>query len=149
MNATSPGSTSTWTADEVRQLGLTTEVATAGAILGIGLTKAYELARTDESPFRCCTSDAATLSPHRICSLSLVRSSHRHRPDERAHAGFGEGCAAAAVAALGAFPARTRRYLGVSLIDPDDRTGAAFRAGRRVQFLGRRPSLPGPDRVVP
>jgi hypothetical protein len=34
----------------VRQLGLTTDVATAGAVLGIGRTKAYELAKNGEFP---------------------------------------------------------------------------------------------------
>jgi hypothetical protein len=34
----------------LRQLGLTTNVATAGAILGVGRTKAYELAKNGEFP---------------------------------------------------------------------------------------------------
>ena len=42
--------TTTWTPEAVRQLGLTTDVATAGAILGIGRSKAYELAKNDEFP---------------------------------------------------------------------------------------------------
>ena len=42
--------TKAWTPETVRQLGLTTDVATAGAILGIGRTKAYELAKTGEFP---------------------------------------------------------------------------------------------------
>ncbi|MEV4826109.1 hypothetical protein [Micromonospora sp. NPDC049274] len=33
-----------WAIDEVRDLGVTTDVETAAAILGIGRTKAYELA---------------------------------------------------------------------------------------------------------
>jgi hypothetical protein len=40
----------TWTPEAVRELGLTTDVATAGAILGIGRSKAYELARNGEFP---------------------------------------------------------------------------------------------------
>jgi excisionase family DNA binding protein len=39
-----------WTPEAVRQLGLTTDVATAGAILGIGRSKAYELAKSGEFP---------------------------------------------------------------------------------------------------
>ena len=39
-----------WTPDAVRRLGLTTDVETAGAILGIGRTKAYELAKTGQFP---------------------------------------------------------------------------------------------------
>lgn len=42
--------TTVWTSDAVRRLGLTTDVATAGAILGIGRTKAYELAKTGQFP---------------------------------------------------------------------------------------------------
>jgi hypothetical protein len=41
-----------WTFESVRALGLTTDVETAGAILGIGRTKAYELAKRDEFPVR-------------------------------------------------------------------------------------------------
>jgi hypothetical protein len=39
-----------WTLEAVRRLGLTTDVETAGAILGIGRTKAYELAKTNQFP---------------------------------------------------------------------------------------------------
>jgi hypothetical protein len=39
---------SAWTSEAIRQLGLTTDVATAGAVLGIGRTKAYELAKNGE-----------------------------------------------------------------------------------------------------
>jgi excisionase family DNA binding protein len=45
---TSP--TTAWTPEAVRQLGMTTDVATAGAILGIGRSKAYELAKNGEFP---------------------------------------------------------------------------------------------------
>jgi hypothetical protein len=41
-----------WTAEAVRRLGMTTDVETAGAILGIGRTKAYELAKTGEFPVK-------------------------------------------------------------------------------------------------
>jgi hypothetical protein len=40
----------TWTTESVRGLGLTTDVETAGAILGIGRTKAYELAKQGQFP---------------------------------------------------------------------------------------------------
>jgi hypothetical protein len=43
-------STTTWTPEAVRRLGLTTDVATAGSILGIGRTKAYELAKNGDFP---------------------------------------------------------------------------------------------------
>jgi excisionase family DNA binding protein len=39
-----------WTPEAVRNLGMTTDVATAGAILGIGRSKAYELAKNGEFP---------------------------------------------------------------------------------------------------
>lgn len=41
-----------WTVDAVRDLGVTTDVETAGAILGIGRTKAYDLAKTNTFPVR-------------------------------------------------------------------------------------------------
>lgn len=40
----------TWTANAVRALGLTTDVETAADILGIGRTKAYELAKAGDFP---------------------------------------------------------------------------------------------------
>jgi hypothetical protein len=49
-NARTSGPTRHWTVDAVLQLGLTTDVETAGDILGIGRTKAYELAKADEFP---------------------------------------------------------------------------------------------------
>jgi hypothetical protein len=42
--------TTAWTPEEVRSLGFTTDVATAGEILGIGRSKAYELAKSGEFP---------------------------------------------------------------------------------------------------
>jgi hypothetical protein len=39
-----------WTLDAVHKLGTTTDVETAGAILGIGRTKAYELPKEGEFP---------------------------------------------------------------------------------------------------
>ena len=42
----------TWTAEAVRNLGLTTDIATAGAILGIGRSRAYVLAKAGNFPVR-------------------------------------------------------------------------------------------------
>jgi hypothetical protein len=39
-----------WTVEAVRALGMTTDVATAAAILGFGRTKAYELAKNNQFP---------------------------------------------------------------------------------------------------
>ena len=39
-----------WTVEAVRRLGMTTDVATAAAILGFGRTKAYELAKNGQFP---------------------------------------------------------------------------------------------------
>ena len=39
-----------WTPDAIRSLGVTTDVATAGAILGIGRTKSYALAKSGQFP---------------------------------------------------------------------------------------------------
>jgi hypothetical protein len=53
MPAFEPGSgfsKHVWTIDAIRALGATTDVQTAGAILGIGRTKAYELAREGNFP---------------------------------------------------------------------------------------------------
>jgi hypothetical protein len=42
----------TWTVQAVRDLGLTTDVQTAGAVLGIGRSKAYKMAKDDQFPVR-------------------------------------------------------------------------------------------------
>jgi hypothetical protein len=39
-----------WTVERVRELGVTTDLVTAGAVLGIGRSTAYKLARADEFP---------------------------------------------------------------------------------------------------
>lgn len=39
-----------WTVAEVRQLGVATDVETAGSVLGIGRTTAYALARSGDFP---------------------------------------------------------------------------------------------------
>jgi hypothetical protein len=46
------GTAQIWTIDAVRGLGVTTDVETAGAILGIGRSKSYELAKGGEFPVR-------------------------------------------------------------------------------------------------
>ncbi len=46
------GSPHVWTIDAVRSLGATIDVETAGAILGIGRSKSYELAKAGEFPVR-------------------------------------------------------------------------------------------------
>lgn len=40
----------TWTVDAVRALGTTTDLITAGSVLGIGRSTAYQLARTGQFP---------------------------------------------------------------------------------------------------
>ena len=39
-----------WTETEIRELGVRTDLETAGSILGMGRTKAYDLARNGEFP---------------------------------------------------------------------------------------------------
>ena len=41
-----------WTPEEVRNLGMTTDIETAAEIIGIGRTLAYELAKNDAFPVR-------------------------------------------------------------------------------------------------
>ncbi|WP_026209077.1 hypothetical protein [Catelliglobosispora koreensis] len=41
-----------WTVDDVRDLGLTTDLETAASIIGIGRTKAYEMAADGSFPAR-------------------------------------------------------------------------------------------------
>jgi excisionase family DNA binding protein len=40
-----------WSRDEVRALGVTTDLSTAASVLGLGRTKAYELAARGDFPF--------------------------------------------------------------------------------------------------
>jgi hypothetical protein len=46
------GHSRAWTPQAVRDLGVTTDVETAAAIFGIGRTKAYQLAKTDQFPVK-------------------------------------------------------------------------------------------------
>jgi len=39
-----------WTAEQVHALGVTTDIVTAGSVLGIGRTTAYRLARDNQFP---------------------------------------------------------------------------------------------------
>lgn len=41
-----------WTADAVRELGMTTDLPTAAQILGVGRSKAYEMAKNGNFPAR-------------------------------------------------------------------------------------------------
>jgi len=41
-----------WTLEDVRRLGMTTDVETAASVLGIGRTLAYELVKQDQFPVR-------------------------------------------------------------------------------------------------
>ena len=50
MTTTTGPGTKVWTIEAVRGLGTTTNIETAGSVLGIGRTKAYELARAGEFP---------------------------------------------------------------------------------------------------
>lgn len=50
--ATAQPSTKVWTIDAVRGLGATIDIETAGAILGIGRSKSYELAKRGDFPVR-------------------------------------------------------------------------------------------------
>lgn len=40
----------TWSVEEVRSLGVRTDLVTAASVLGIGRTTAHELARADDFP---------------------------------------------------------------------------------------------------
>ncbi len=42
--------TTQWTADRIRALGVRTDLVTAGSVLGIGRTKAHEMARHKTFP---------------------------------------------------------------------------------------------------
>lgn len=48
--ATTRSTKGVWTIEAIRALGATTDVQTAGAILGIGRTKSYEMAREGSFP---------------------------------------------------------------------------------------------------
>ena len=50
--ATGRPTTKVWTIDAVRGLGATIDIETAGAILGIGRSKSYELAKSGDFPVR-------------------------------------------------------------------------------------------------
>lgn len=58
-----------WTTQRVRDLGLTTDVETAGEILGIGRTTAYQLVKRGEFPVRVIVIGRA----RRVPVLELLR----------------------------------------------------------------------------
>jgi hypothetical protein len=53
----------TWTADEVRALGVVTDLVTAANVLGIGRTRAYELARHGKFPIPVIPAGAKYVVP--------------------------------------------------------------------------------------
>ena len=50
MRTPTRATTTVWTPEAVRGLGMTKDIATAGSILGIGRSKAYVLAKSGEFP---------------------------------------------------------------------------------------------------
>ena len=54
----------TWTVDDVRGLGMTTDLETAAEIIGIGRTLAYELARDERVPRQAAPPRTARRRPH-------------------------------------------------------------------------------------
>lgn len=52
MNSQPTKSPAPWTREQVLALGMTTSIETAAQILGIGRSKAYELARENDFPVR-------------------------------------------------------------------------------------------------
>lgn len=52
-----------WTPDRVRSLGMTTDVATAAEIMGIGRTLAFDLLKRDEFPVRTIRVSRRVLVP--------------------------------------------------------------------------------------
>ncbi len=49
---TGPATPTVWTLDAVRNLPATVDIETAGAVLGIGRSKSYQLAQNGEFPVR-------------------------------------------------------------------------------------------------
>ena len=52
MTVTTQNPGEVWTIDAVRKLPATVDIETAGAVLGIGRSKSYELAKAGEFPVR-------------------------------------------------------------------------------------------------
>ncbi len=50
--STDPATPTVWTLEAVRNLPATVDIETAGAVLGIGRSKSYQMARADEFPVR-------------------------------------------------------------------------------------------------
>ncbi|GEM_PF-3090406 len=73
---TDDAGTSPWTIQAVLNLGMTTDIETAGAIIGIGRSKAYELAKNGEFPSRSSALGAATSCRSPPSCACLTRTSN-------------------------------------------------------------------------
>lgn len=69
MTNTPPPPRETWTIDDLRHLPAVIDIVTAGQILGIGRTKAYELAKHNQFP--CLVLRIGTL--YRVPTAELAR----------------------------------------------------------------------------
>lgn len=70
-----------WTAESVHALGLTTDVATAGSILGIGRSTAYALAQRGQFPVQVIQVGRSYVVPvHAILELLGVSVARREHP---------------------------------------------------------------------
>ena len=82
--STSTGATTTvWTPEAVRQLGMTTDVATAGAILGIGRSRAYELAESGQFPVNVLRIGRRYLVPTSAAGSARFTNGRPHRVGTR------------------------------------------------------------------
>ncbi|WP_080671579.1 DNA-binding protein [Salinispora cortesiana] len=74
------GTNEPWTIESVRALGVTTDVATAGSILGIGRSKAYTLAQQGQFPVQVIRVGRSYVVPIpailELLGVSVVRSEH-------------------------------------------------------------------------
>jgi len=80
-----------WTVEAIRSLGATTDVETAAAILGIGRTKAYELAKASRFPVRLLRIGRRYVVP--IPALLDVLGAERAMHDHGAEPADGSTCA--------------------------------------------------------
>jgi hypothetical protein len=82
-----------WTIDAVRALPATVDIETAGAVLGIGRSKSYELARAGEFPVRVLRIGRRYLVPTNLI-LKLIGVDN-DAVDARSQAGAGSQAGAA------------------------------------------------------
>lgn len=61
-----------WSVEQVRALGVTTDVVTAGSVLGFGRTTAHRLAREGQFPCPSAGSAAGTSSRWRTCCRPFI-----------------------------------------------------------------------------